>query len=74
MVFNNNVKHIRGINNLFDTGAARVEQKVVRWISDLMGYPQSSAGNLTSGASTATLIGLMAARDAIIPNPADYKR
>jgi glutamate/tyrosine decarboxylase-like PLP-dependent enzyme len=44
-------------------GAVRVENMCIRWMCDLVGYPEGSAGNLTSGGSIANLIGMVAARD-----------
>lgn len=40
-----------------------LEARVVRWLGDLIGYPSSSFGTLTSGGSEANLIGLKCARD-----------
>jgi glutamate/tyrosine decarboxylase-like PLP-dependent enzyme len=45
-------------------GAARMEMALVEWMCRLVGYPESAAGDLTSGGSTATLSALVAARDA----------
>lgn len=45
-------------------GAARMELSLVDWMRRLVGYPDSAAGDLTSGGSTATLSALVAARDA----------
>ena len=45
-------------------GAVRMENALVRWMCQLIGYPVSSLGNLTSGGSIANLIGVVAARDA----------
>jgi len=45
-------------------GAARMEESLIRWMCDLVGYPASAAGDLTSGGSIATLTALVAARDA----------
>lgn len=39
-----------------------LELTVLRWIAQLIGYPQGAAGILTSGGSTANLVGLAAAR------------
>ena len=44
-------------------GAVRMENQVVRWISDLVGYPSGAAGNLTSGGSVATLSAIVTARE-----------
>lgn len=45
-------------------GAVRMENVLIRWMCDLVGYPDSAAGNLTSGGSIANLSGIVAARDA----------
>lgn len=44
-------------------GAVRIENLCIRWMCDLIGYPESAGGNLTSGGSIANLIGLVTARD-----------
>ncbi|MFA5906658.1 MAG: aminotransferase class V-fold PLP-dependent enzyme, partial [Desulfobacula sp.] len=45
-------------------GAARMEMMVVRWFAHEAGYPESAAGDLTSGGSIANLSAVVAARDA----------
>jgi aromatic-L-amino-acid decarboxylase len=45
-------------------GAARMELALVEWMCQLVGYPESAAGDLTSGGSIATLSALVIARDA----------
>lgn len=45
-------------------GAARLELSLVKWMCDLVGYPDSAAGDHTSGGSMATLSALVTARDA----------
>jgi glutamate/tyrosine decarboxylase-like PLP-dependent enzyme len=44
-------------------GAVRMENQCIRWMCDLVGYPETAAGNLTSGGSIANLIGMVTARD-----------
>lgn len=44
--------------------ASRVERQVIDWIKAMMGFPAGAGGLLTSGASTANLIGLAVARHA----------
>lgn len=44
-------------------GAVRIENMCIRWMCDLIGYPQNSGGNLSSGGSIANLTGLVTARD-----------
>src|SRR4029077_19971334 len=39
-----------------------IEQEVVRWLADRVGYPASSLGTAVSGGSAANLTGLLAAR------------
>ena len=45
-------------------GAVQLEKSLIRWMADLVGYPDSAAGDLTSGGSIANLMGVVAARDA----------
>ncbi len=45
-------------------GAVRIENMLIRWMADLIGYPKSSAGALTSGGSIAHLSGIVTAREA----------
>jgi len=45
-------------------GAVRMEHMLTRWMSDLIGYPAESGGDLTSGGSIANLVGIVTARDA----------
>lgn len=45
-------------------GAVRMENMLIRWMNDLVGYPVSATGNLTSGGSLANLIAIVTARDA----------
>lgn len=45
-------------------GAVRMENMLIRWLCDLMGYPKTALGNLTSGGSIANLIAITTARDA----------
>ena len=39
-----------------------IEQEVIRWLADRVGYPATSLGTAVSGGSAANLTGLMAAR------------
>ncbi len=45
-------------------GAVRMENMLLAWLAEVVGYPVSSAGNLTSGGSIANLTGIVTARDA----------
>jgi aromatic-L-amino-acid decarboxylase len=45
-------------------GAVRMEHILTRWMATVVGFPDTAAGNLTSGGSIATLIGIVTARDA----------
>jgi glutamate/tyrosine decarboxylase-like PLP-dependent enzyme len=51
--------NVGGINHV----APRVEQQVIGWINDMMGYPQNASGILTSGASMANFTALTVARN-----------
>ncbi|MFT5139692.1 MAG: aromatic-L-amino-acid decarboxylase [Lysobacterales bacterium] len=45
-------------------GAAMMEKHLVKWMCDLIGYPDTAGGDLTSGGSTANLSGIVTAREA----------
>lgn len=45
-------------------GAVRLENRMVRWVADLVGYPHGAGGSLVSGGSLANLTAVVAARDA----------
>jgi glutamate/tyrosine decarboxylase-like PLP-dependent enzyme len=45
-------------------GAVRMENDLIRWLCELVGYPESALGNLASGGSIANLIAFVTARDA----------
>jgi glutamate/tyrosine decarboxylase-like PLP-dependent enzyme len=45
-------------------GAVRMENMLLRWMANEIGYPDGSAGNLTSGGSLANLTAVLTARDA----------
>lgn len=55
-------------------GAVRLENSLIRWMADLIGFPKEAAGNLTSGGSMANLIGLVTARDAMGLKARDYEK
>ncbi len=46
------------------SGAVLLENRMVRWIADLVGYPETAGGTLTSGGSIAGLTAILAAREA----------
>ncbi|MFB6307305.1 MAG: aspartate aminotransferase family protein [Flavobacteriales bacterium] len=45
-------------------GAVKMENMLIDWVADLIGYEEGFAGNLTSGGSIANLIGIVTAREA----------
>jgi glutamate/tyrosine decarboxylase-like PLP-dependent enzyme len=53
-------------------GPVRMENLLVRWVADLVGYPGGAAGNITSGGSIANLTAIATARDAHGLRGADY--
>jgi aromatic-L-amino-acid decarboxylase len=46
-------------------GAVRMENMLLRWMADIIGYPDTAAGNLASGGSIANLTAIVTARDAL---------
>jgi aromatic-L-amino-acid/L-tryptophan decarboxylase len=53
-------------------GPVRMENMLVRWVADLVGYPADAAGNIASGGSVANLTAIATARDAHGLHGADY--
>lgn len=53
-------------------GAVRMENMLVRWAADLVGYPAAAGGNLASGGSIASLVAIATARDAHGLKGADF--
>jgi glutamate/tyrosine decarboxylase-like PLP-dependent enzyme len=45
-------------------GAVRLERMLLGWMAEFVGYPETSAGDLTSGGSIANLVGVVTAREA----------
>lgn len=52
--------------------ASVIEARVLRWLCDLIGYPEESFGTLTSGGSEANLVALKCARDRKIEGARDH--
>ncbi len=53
-------------------GPVRMENQLVRWVADLVGYPAGAAGSIASGGSIATLTAVVTARDAHGLRGADF--
>jgi glutamate/tyrosine decarboxylase-like PLP-dependent enzyme len=47
--------------------ATEMENQVIRWIAELVGYPADCGGLLVSGGSMANYVGFLAARKAVTP-------
>lgn len=55
-------------------GATRLENILIRWMNNLVGYPKSAGGNLASGGSIANLIGIVTARHVLGLKGKDFHR
>jgi glutamate/tyrosine decarboxylase-like PLP-dependent enzyme len=55
-------------------GAVHMENMLLGWMAELVGYPPQAAGNLTSGGSIAQLIAFVTAREAFGLLPQDFSR
>src|ERR671916_3473017 len=55
-------------------GAVRMERVLLRWMAEFLGYPATSAGDLTSGGSIANLVGIVTAREAHGLKARDFDR
>jgi len=52
-------------------GAVRMENMLIRWMAEIVGFPKETVGNLASGGSIANLIAIVTARDAFNISSAD---
>lgn len=55
-------------------GAVRMENMLVRWLSEVIGYPSTAAGTLLSGGSLANLACIVTARDAMGIHSTEVRR
>ena len=55
-------------------GAVRLENDLLKWMCELMGFPSTSVGNLTSGGSIANLMAIVTAREAHQLKARDFDR
>ncbi len=55
-------------------GAVRMENMLVRWMTEVVGYPKEAGGYLASGGSIANLSAVITAREASGLRGADYDR
>ena len=55
-------------------GAVRLEHMLTRWMGHLVGYPDTAAGDLTSGGSLANLSAIVTAREAHTLKARDYEK
>lgn len=55
-------------------GAVEMENHVISWMAEMVGYPGDAAGNLASGGSIANLIAVVTAREAAGLRAPDYPR
>jgi glutamate/tyrosine decarboxylase-like PLP-dependent enzyme len=51
----------------FDQSATLVEQQVIAWLAEMLGYPSSASGVLTAGCTAANIVGVALARRAKTP-------
>lgn len=55
-------------------GAVRMENMMIAWLAEILGFPKTAAGNLTSGGSIANLIAIVTARDTKSINSGNIRR
>jgi aromatic-L-amino-acid/L-tryptophan decarboxylase len=55
-------------------GMVRMERMLLRWVADLVGYPATAAGDLTSGGSIASLVAIVTAREASGLRARDFEK
>lgn len=72
--------YIAAVNNRYAgvffaaPGAVRLENMLIRWMTKLMGFPDTSTGNLTSGGSIANLVAIVTARETYGLKARDFER
>jgi glutamate/tyrosine decarboxylase-like PLP-dependent enzyme len=52
----------------FESGAALVEEQVLEWLKEMLEFPSSASGLLTSGCSMSNLVALAVARASRVPD------
>lgn len=55
-------------------GAVNIEKRLITWMANLLGYPDSAGGYLSSGGSLANLTAIVTAREAHDIKPSDFER
>ncbi|MCL5028112.1 MAG: aminotransferase class V-fold PLP-dependent enzyme [Bacteroidetes bacterium] len=55
-------------------GAVKMENYLLDWMANIIGYPKTSGGSLTSGGSISNLIGIVTAREAFNLKPKDIEK
>ena len=55
-------------------GGAKMEQQLVKWMTELVGFPAGSGGDLTSGGSIANLTAIVTARETMGIRARDVER
>ena len=55
-------------------GAVVLENRLIDWMKEIMGFPDTATGTLTSGGSVSILIAVVAARDASKISAHDYEK
>ena len=55
-------------------GAVALENRLIDWMNELMEFPKSAVGNLTSGGSISILTAVVSARDALSVEAKDFSR
>lgn len=72
--------YIAAVSNRFSgnfycaPGAVRIENKLLHWLSELIGYPKGSSGNLTPGGSIANMVALISARESFKFKAKDFHK
>ena len=54
-------------------GAVRIENQLLRWMCEMIGYPETALGNLTSGGSIANLMAVTTAKTGSIQENPNQK-
>lgn len=55
-------------------GAVNIERRLISWMGELLGYPETSGGYLSSGGSLANLTAIVTARESCKIKPSEIER
>ncbi|XP_064613207.1 tryptophan decarboxylase-like [Liolophura sinensis] len=68
------IAHVLSAARFVNAGACDIEQSVLRWVSDIVGYPQQARGITVSGTSMGVIVAFSTARHVKLENSNQFSR